>query len=72
MKPYPSVGRLQSSNILNLTLGPTRFSIAHIEDEYSAFELLFPHYLKIMIVNYTNLEGKRVFGGDWTNLNIVE
>lgn len=71
-KPYPNTGRFQSRNILNLTPGPTRFSAARVEDEYTAFELLFPHNLKIMIVNYTNIEGKRVYLENWRDLNIAD
>ena len=59
-KPYQSAGRFQSSNILNLTSSPTQFSITRIEYKYCAFELLFPHNLKTMIVNCTHLEGKSI------------
>ena len=66
------ITKFDCNNILDLTLGPTLFSIAQIEDEYSAFELFFPRDLKTMIINYTNVEGKCVSEENWTDLNIIK
>lgn len=49
-KQFSNTDRLNSSNIFHITLGPTLFSIAQIEDKYTAFEFFLMLLLMFFII----------------------
>lgn len=50
--------------------GLTRYSCSRItEEEISSFQLFFPPPVMNTIMKYTNIEGKRVFGNDWSDVD---
>uniref|UniRef100_A0A3Q3J2G5 PiggyBac transposable element-derived protein domain-containing protein n=1 Tax=Monopterus albus TaxID=43700 RepID=A0A3Q3J2G5_MONAL len=54
-----------SSNVLTMQPGPTRMSVTHVQDIRSAFDLLMPDSILQIILDCTNLEGRRVYGEKW-------
>uniref|UniRef100_A0A9J8CE37 PiggyBac transposable element-derived protein domain-containing protein n=1 Tax=Cyprinus carpio carpio TaxID=630221 RepID=A0A9J8CE37_CYPCA len=62
-------GRIPAHRIIRMTPGPTRLACAYAEDIRSTFELFFPDDIKQILIKMTNLEGKRVFGAAWKNLD---
>lgn len=53
--------------------GLTRYSSSRItEVEMSSFELYFPPPLIHIILNYTNIDDKRVFDKEWTDIDSTE
>ena len=71
-EPLPSCGRHGAENVINMTPGPTRYATSKIEDEYSSFMMFFPPVVVNIILKNSNIEGKRVFGDNWKNLNNVD
>ncbi|CAM4569943.1 unnamed protein product [Leuciscus chuanchicus] len=67
--PPQGPGRASSSRVIKLTPGPTRFAISRVDDIKSAFLLFFPSTIQNILVEMTNLEGKRVFGDDWRDVD---
>lgn len=68
-----SCGRTSRENIINMMPGLTRYSSSRITDEeISSFELFFPPPLIHIILNYTNIEGRRVFDKEWTDIDRSE
>ncbi|XP_052463478.1 piggyBac transposable element-derived protein 4-like [Carassius gibelio] len=51
------------------TPGPTRLACVNAEDIRSTFELFFPDDIKQILIEMTNLEGKRVFRDTWKDLD---
>ncbi|XP_059401128.1 piggyBac transposable element-derived protein 4-like [Carassius carassius] len=51
------------------TPGPTRLAYVNAEDIRSTFELFFPDDIKQILIEMTNLEGKRVFRDTWKDLD---
>lgn len=45
-----------------MTPGPTRFAVTHTQDIKSTFELFFLQPLQKILLEMTNMEGRRVFG----------
>jgi hypothetical protein len=48
--------------------GPTQMVVTHVQDIKSSFELFIPDTIQKIILDYSNLEGRRVFGERWTKL----
>lgn len=68
-----SHGRVRSQNILHMVPGLTRYSSSRItKEEISSFQLFFPPPVMHTILKYTNSEGKRVFGNNWTDVDDTE
>ncbi len=67
--PQRQQGRFPAHRIIKMTPGPTRLACANAEDIKSTFELFFPDDIKQILIEMTNLEGKRVFGAAWKNLD---
>lgn len=59
--PHQSRGRLSSSNVIKMTPGPTRFAVTRVDDIQSAFQLFISPPIEKIILEMTNLEGRRVF-----------
>nr|XP_046255654.1 piggyBac transposable element-derived protein 4-like [Scatophagus argus] len=67
--PHQSRGRLSSSNVIKMTPGPTRFAVTRVDDIQSAFQLFISPPIEKIILEMTNLEGKRVFQEKWKPLD---
>ncbi|KAL7840993.1 hypothetical protein SRHO_G00246840 [Serrasalmus rhombeus] len=57
--PHQSRGRLLSSNVIKMTPGPTRFAVTRVDDIESAFQLFISPAIENIILDMTNLEGRR-------------
>ncbi|XP_059209533.1 piggyBac transposable element-derived protein 4-like [Centropristis striata] len=67
--PHQSRGRLSSSNVIKMTPGPTRFAVTRVDDIESAFQLFISPPIEKIILDMTNLEGRRVFQEKWKPLD---
>ncbi|XP_063741958.1 piggyBac transposable element-derived protein 4-like [Eleginops maclovinus] len=67
--PHPSRGRLSSSNVVKMTPGPTRFAVTRVDEIQSAFQLFISSPIERIILEMTNLEGRRVFQEKWKPLD---
>lgn len=67
--PHQSRGRLSSSNVIKMTPGPTRFAVTRVDDIQSAFQLFISPPIEKIILEMTNLEGRRVFQEKWKPLD---
>lgn len=65
-----SHGRASRENIINLMPGLTRYASYRITQvEISSFELFFPSPLVRIILNYTKIEGRRIYEKEWTDID---
>lgn len=64
-------GRSRAENIIPERVGITRFAMLRIRYIKDAFELCFTKVMRKMIVDNTNLEGSRIFGDSWSNIDDV-
>ncbi|KAG1971378.1 hypothetical protein F2P79_002510 [Pimephales promelas] len=62
-------GRIPSHRVIKMTPGPTRLACSYAKDIISTFELFFPDDIKKILIGMSNLEGKRVYGKAWKNLD---
>ncbi|XP_059394627.1 piggyBac transposable element-derived protein 4-like [Carassius carassius] len=67
--PQRQRGRFPAHRIIRMTPGPTRLACANAKDIRSTFELFFPDDIKQILIEMTNLEGKRVSGAAWKKLD---
>ncbi|XP_029699299.1 uncharacterized protein [Takifugu rubripes] len=67
--PHQSRGRLSSSNVIKMTPGPTRFAVTRVDDIISTFQLFISPPIEKIILEMTNLEGRRVFQEKWKPLD---
>ncbi|XP_016409956.1 piggyBac transposable element-derived protein 4-like, partial [Sinocyclocheilus rhinocerous] len=61
--------RTRAEEIIRKTPGPTRYACSRAEDINSTFEFYFPSSIQNILVRMTNLEGRRVFGDQWTDID---
>ena len=61
--------RMSAENIIKTVPGPTRMAVTRVTDIKSAFELVMPNSIQKIILEMTNLEGRRVFGEKWKELD---
>lgn len=54
-------GRARVENIIRMTPGPTRHATSRVDDIKSSFQLFLPESIEGIILDMTNLEGRRVF-----------
>ncbi|KAL4008155.1 hypothetical protein ACER0C_002007 [Sarotherodon galilaeus] len=52
--------------------GPTQYAISHVDDIKSSFQLFLPESIEGIILEMTNLEGKRVFGDTCREIDLVD
>lgn len=71
LNAFPRQGRAISANIIKVAPGPTRYCIARVQDIKSAFQLLLNSTLENIIIKMTNIEGRRVYGDDWEELDDI-
>ncbi|CAM4728931.1 unnamed protein product [Leuciscus chuanchicus] len=62
-------GRIPTHRVIKMTPGPTKFACSNAKDIISTFELFFPNNIKKILIEMSNLEGKRVFGKAWKSLD---
>ncbi|XP_049323545.1 piggyBac transposable element-derived protein 4-like [Astyanax mexicanus] len=67
--PPQTQARAPMENILRMTPGPTRYAVSHAQDIKSTFELFFPRPIQSILLEMTNMEGRRVFGDSWTEMD---
>ncbi|XP_059394628.1 piggyBac transposable element-derived protein 4-like [Carassius carassius] len=67
--PQKQRGRFPAHRIIRMAPGPTRLACANAKDIRSTFELFFPDDIKQILIEMTNLEGKRVSGAAWKKLD---
>jgi len=68
---FPQHGRTSSANIIKLTPGPTRYAISRIDDIRSSFQVIMNNNLSDIVLKMTNVEGRRVYGDNWENLDAI-
>ena len=61
-------GRLSTENVIKMTPGPTRYAISRVDDIKSCLEL-FTVSIDTIIMNMTNLEGRRVYEDNWKEVD---
>lgn len=54
-------GRLSSSNVIKMTPGLTGFAVIRVDEIPAAFQLLISPPIERIILEMTNLEGRRLF-----------
>ncbi|XP_029907418.1 piggyBac transposable element-derived protein 4-like [Myripristis murdjan] len=67
--PNKRQAKLSAENIIKTVPGPTRMAVTRVTDIKSTFELVMPDSIKKVILEMTNLEGRRVFGENWKELD---
>ncbi|XP_069612129.1 piggyBac transposable element-derived protein 4-like isoform X3 [Ranitomeya imitator] len=71
LQPPAPTGRRSSSNVITDTPGPTRYAIARIDDIQSAFLLFINIAMQNILIQMTNIEGKKVYGDKWKNFDVT-
>ncbi|XP_047103470.1 uncharacterized protein LOC124722340 [Schistocerca piceifrons] len=69
LHPPAQHGRLPASNIIKSTPGVTRYAVSRISDVKCSFEAVFHTALQNEIIEMTNIEGQRVYGEQWTDID---
>ncbi|KAJ3603104.1 hypothetical protein NHX12_030848, partial [Muraenolepis orangiensis] len=64
-------GRARVDNIIRMTPGPTRYATSRVDDIKSSFQLFLPESIVEIILEITNLEGRRVFADTWKALDQI-
>ena len=67
--PQERGGRVREENIVRMTPGPTRYAISRVDEIKSSFQLFLPESIERIVLDMTNLEGRRVFGDTWKELD---
>lgn len=57
---------------MKMTPGPTRYAPSHVDDIKSSSQLFLPEFIEGIILEMTNLKGKRVFGDTWREMDLVD
>ena len=58
-----------AANVIRMQPGPTRMAATRVYDIMSSFELFIPDVIQKIILDCTNLEGRRVFGERWKEMD---
>lgn len=67
--PHDEHGRAAAANVIKMTPGITRFAVTRVSYIKTCFELFMPLSLKRLIIAMTNLEGKKVHGDMWKDID---
>lgn len=59
----------RAANVIRMQPGPTRMAVTRVQDIKSSFELFIPDSIQKIILDGTNLEGTRVFGERWKEID---
>ena len=68
--PIENHGRFCSANIIQNMPGITRYATSRIFDIKSSFGAIFNSSLENKIIDFTNIEGQRVYGNKWKIIDI--
>lgn len=58
-----------AASVIRMQPGPTRIAVSHVQDIKSSFELFFTDSIQNIILDLTNLEGRRVFREKWKEMD---
>ncbi|XP_060780363.1 piggyBac transposable element-derived protein 4-like [Neoarius graeffei] len=58
-----------AANVIQMAPGPTRLAVTYVSDIRSSFDMFMPPPIKNIILDCTNIEGRRVFGERWKDLD---
>lgn len=58
-----------AANVIKMKPGPTRMAVSLVQDIRSSFELFIPDSIQHIILDCANLEGRRVLGGKWKEMD---
>ncbi|XP_029995668.1 piggyBac transposable element-derived protein 4-like isoform X2 [Sphaeramia orbicularis] len=67
--PHDVHGREAAASVIKMTPGITRFAVTRVRDIKTCFELFMPLSLKRVIIAMTNLEGRKVHGDMWKDMD---
>lgn len=70
--PPQTQGRARAEEVLRQTPGPTRYACARVEYIRSAFKYFFTNSIQNILLEITNLEGRRVYGNEWNDIVLEE
>ncbi len=70
--PQDRGSRARVENIIKMMPGPTRYATSRVDDIKSSFQLFLPESIEGIILEMTNLEGKRVFEDTWREIDLVD
>lgn len=59
----------KAANVIRMQPGPTRMAVTHTQDIKSSFELFITDSIQEIILDCTNLKGRRVFGERWKEMD---
>ncbi|XP_048853942.1 piggyBac transposable element-derived protein 4-like [Brienomyrus brachyistius] len=65
----PKIAQPRSPTKLKMKPGPTRMAVSRVHDIRSAFELFISDSIQQVVLNMTNLEGKRITGKKWKEVD---
>jgi len=65
-------GRRAARNIMHITPGPTRYAVRNVDTAESAFQLFLTPSLLQQIIDWTNKEGRLVYGHQWADVDNIE
>ena len=68
--PIQKNKRILSANIIKKIPGVTIYATSRIYDIKSSFEAVFDYTVEKEIINFTNAEGRRVYGDKWKDMEI--
>ncbi|XP_056092518.1 piggyBac transposable element-derived protein 4-like [Rhinichthys klamathensis goyatoka] len=61
-----------SQTALQMRPGITRYACSHAEDIKSTFELFLTEEIQSIVLRMTNVEGRRVYANEWTDLDLAD
>ena len=59
----------RAANVIRMQPGPTRLAVTHVQDIKSSFELFISDSIQKIILDCTNIEGRRVFEERWKEMD---
>jgi len=57
---------------MHITPGPTRYAVRNVDTAESAFQLFFTPSLLQQIIDWTNKEGRLVYGHQWADVDNIQ
>uniref|UniRef100_A0A669C9C5 PiggyBac transposable element-derived protein domain-containing protein n=1 Tax=Oreochromis niloticus TaxID=8128 RepID=A0A669C9C5_ORENI len=62
----------RAANVIRMQPGPTRLGVTHVQDIKSSCDLFIPDSIQRIILDCSNLEGRRVFGERWKEMDQID
>lgn len=57
-----------AANLIRMQPGPSQMAVSHVQD-MSCFKLFIPDSIQRIILDCTNLQGRRAFGDRWKEID---